>query len=200
MSPGMKQVLLTASVIVIACVYTNCNAADCACVDWVNKGGYCVDYVKDKIPSFPIPLSTTEIVPLKNKDITEITKGDVAIFNYRKFWHVAYVEKVHRDQQGAASAIDVSEMNFGDQISFDEFKSIWKSKSESEWKRAVCCGVTDKYDQLGFRKNIALDTVKQIWSPAFVATDGISIGRYSAVVEKIRQVFNQLLDFKEREL
>ncbi len=200
MQRRMIRILQVASAIVIACLSTNSYSADCTCVDWVEKGGYCVDYVKDKIPSFPIPLSATEIVSLKNKEITEITEGDVAIFNYRKYWHVAYVEKVHRDQQGDASAIDVSEMNSGEQMTFDEFKSTWKSKSESEWKRAICCGVTDKYDQLDFRNNIALNTVKQIWSPVFVGTNGITPGGYKAIVEKVRRVFNQLLEFKEREL
>jgi len=166
----------------------------------MNKAGYCVDYVKDKIPEFPIPQNTTEIASLKNKEISEITEGDVAIFSLRNYWHVAYVEKVHRNQQGIASAIDVSEMNFGDQMSFDEFRASWKSKNENEWKRAICCGVTDKYDQRSFRKNVTLDTVKQIWSPDSAESESVGVRRVRTVVDKVREVLNRFIDVVDRAL
>jgi hypothetical protein len=68
--------------IAVGGVGTKGYAASCSCSDWMNKGGYCVDYVKEKIPTFPIPQNTTEIASLKNKEISEISEGDVAIFNF----------------------------------------------------------------------------------------------------------------------
>jgi len=196
----MRRILLISLSIAVAGVYTKVHAASCSCSDWMNKAGYCVDYVKEKIPEFPIPQNTTEIASLKNKEISEITEGDVAIFSLRNYWHVAYVEKVHRNQQGIASAIDVSEMNFGDQMSFDEFRASWKSTNENEWKRAICCGVTDKYDQMSFRKNIALDTVKQIWSPDSAESESVSVRRARTAVDKVKEVLNRFIDFVDRAL
>lgn len=148
----------------ITCVHTSCNAG-CNCDDWVLRGGYCVNYVKSRIPTFPIPKNTSEIAALKNKETAKVTVGDVAMFNFGNYWHVAYVEKVHMDKHGNSTAIDVSEMNFGRQISINEYKNRWGTKDENEWKRALCCGVTDKYDQTSMRTNIALNNINQIWSP-----------------------------------
>lgn len=196
----MRWVLLIVSAVVSVGVYTNCYALDCACGDWMDKEGYCVDYVKEKIPSFPIPQNTTEIASLKNKEISEISEGDVAIFDFGNYWHVAYVEKVHRNQQGIASTIDVSEMNFGDRMSFVEFRTKWKSANESEWKRALCCGVTDKYDQMGFRKNVALNSVTQVWSPDSVESEHARGRSDRTVVDRVKEVLNRFIDFVDRAL
>ena len=124
----MRILALTATFVAATMMHTSCYAG-CNCDDWMAKGGYCVDYVKAKVPSFPTPRNTTEIATLKNKDILEVTEGDVALFSISNYWHVAYVEKVHLDQHGNATAIDVSEMNFGDQLSLNEFRNKWKQKS-----------------------------------------------------------------------
>ncbi len=144
-------------------VSTNCFA-DCNCEDWVRRGGYCVDYVKSKIPIFPIPKDVTAIKSLKNKETKDVEKGDVAIFDLGTYWHVAYVEKVHVDQRGNATAVDVSEMNFGGQLTFEDFKHKWGVTSASEWERATCCGVTRTYDRTTIRENIELSSIQQIWS------------------------------------
>jgi len=166
----------------------------------MKKGGYCVDFVKTKVPSFPIPQNTSEIAALKNKDIPEVAEGDVALFKISNYWHVAYVEKVHQDQHGNVTAIDVSEMNFGDQLSFNEFRNRWKQKSKSEWKRAICCGVTDNYDQAGSRKNVALNTVKQLWSPVVAASENAKEEHDDTAFDKIREAINRFLQFTGREL
>lgn len=184
----MKRISLLFSFIALLMLNTDCYAG-CKCDDWVDKGGYCVNYVDLMIPSFPIPNSTTEIVTLKNKEIPEVTVGDVAMFNYSNYWHVAYVEEVHLNHKGAVTAIDVSEMNFGDQLSFDEFKDRWGSASESEWKRAVCCGITENYGQLGSRHRIPLNTVKQIWSPDAAESSNRKLG--TVVTDKIREAINR---------
>lgn len=193
----MKRIIIIVTAIVITGMHTR-SYAGCDCDDWMAKGGYCVDYIKTKIPTFPIPQNTTEIEVLKNRDIPEVTEGDVALFDLSSYWHVAYVEKVHLDQQGKAISIDVSEMNFGGHMSFEEYKKIWRQKSRSEWKRALCCGVTDNYDQTSSRKNVALNTVKQIWSPA--ETEGFKGEHDDSVFNKAREVFNQFFQFTGREL
>lgn len=175
--------------------------ARCNCDDWMNRGGYCVDYVKTKIPSFPIPQTDAEISALKNKDTSKVVEGDVAIFDLGNYWHVAYVEKVHLDSQGIATTIDVSEMNLGGQISFDEYKKRWHTKNEGEWKRALCCGVTKKYDQRSIRKNIAINSVEQIWSPEMAASQEIrGVHRDESLLDKVREALNQFIEFTGREL
>lgn len=194
-----KLILFTVSILT-ACWTANGFALSCECSDWMNKGGYCVDYIKEKIPEFPIPLSTTAIVSLKNKPVSEITEGDVAIFNFSNYWHVAYVEKVHRDQKGVARSIDVSEMNFGNRLTRNEFRTKWKSRNEREWQRAICCGVTDRYDELSYRNNIELDTVKQIWSPDPDDIEATRDRKGRRVVNKAKEVLNQFIDFVDRTL
>jgi hypothetical protein len=180
-------------------MHSSCYAGR-SCNDWVEKRGYCVDYIKSKIPTFPIPQNSTEIAALKNKEITEVTQGDVAIFNLGNYWHVAYVENVHLDTQGNATAIDVSEMNFGGKMSFGKYKYKWRSKKKSEWKRALSCGVTDKYYQTSMRENIALNTVTQIWSPTPAASESAGERQGNAVFNRVKEVLNQFFLFAEREL
>lgn len=195
----MRILVLTATFVAATMLHTSCYAG-CNCDDWMAKGGYCVDYVKTKVPTFPIPQNTTEIAALKNKDIPEVSEGDVALFSISNYWHVAYVEKVHLDEHGNATAIDVSEMNFGDQLSFNEFRNKWKQKSKTEWKRAICCGVTDNYDQAGARKNVALNTVKQLWSPVVAASENAKEEHDDTAFDKIREALNRFLQFTGREL
>jgi hypothetical protein len=195
----MKRILFTVSILA-TCGTANSFALNCDCGDWMNKGGYCVDYIKEKIPVFPIPQNTTEIASLKNKPVSEITEGDVAIFNLSNYWHVAYVEKVHRDQKGVARSIDVSEMNFGDRMTRDEFKTKWKSRNEREWQRAVCCGVTDKYDELSFRRNVAVNTVTQVWSPDPDDPEAVNTRKDSGIVVKAKEVLNRFVEYVEQAL
>ena len=196
---NMRRISIIVAAIVITVMHTSCYA-DCNCIDWVRRDGYCVDYVKTKIPTFPIPNNPVDIAALKNKEIPDVTAGDVAIFDLGKYWHVSYVEKVHTDQQGNATAIDVSEMNFGGHMSFHEYKNKWSPKNESEWKRALCCGVTNKYGQTSLRKNIPLNTVKQIWSPVSAASEGVSVRRGITVVDKVMEVLNRFFHNTGREL
>ena len=196
----MRRIPVIVTIIVITgMLHTSCYAG-CNCDDWMKKGGYCVDYIKTKIPIFPIPQNTTEIANLKNKDIPEVTEGDVAMFYISNYWHVAYVEKVRLDQQGNATSIDVSEMNFGGHMSFGEYKNKWRLKSRSEWKRALCCGVTDNYDQTSSRKNVALNTVKQIWSPVSTVYEDVNEERDVTIFGKVREVLNRFFLFTEKEL
>lgn len=195
----MRLLSTIVTAILITGVPVSCYAS-CNCDDWMRKDGYCVDYIKTKIPTFPIPQTINEITTLKNRDIPDVTEGDVAIFYFRNYWHVAYVEKVHQDQQGVATAIDVSEMNFGGDMSFDEYKQKWKEKSKSEWKRALCCGVTDNYDEMSSRKNVALTTVKQIWSPVSAASGDVNGERDYSIIDKVREAFNRIILFTGREL
>jgi len=195
----MKRYIEIVMIVLFTGVSTICFA-DCNCDDWVNRDGYCVDYVKSKIPTFPIPNSDAEIAVLKNKEIPKVKEGDVAIFDLGNYWHVAYVEKVHLDQRGKATAIDLSEMNYGGQLSFDEYKYKWRSKNEREWKRALCCGVTDKYDETSLRKDVALNTVTQIWSPATAASEGVGGGRVNNIINRVKEVINRFFDFTGRVL
>lgn len=195
----MKRIAVIVLTLLISGIHTCCHAMSCNCDDWMEKSGYCVDYIKTRIPSFPIPYKD-DMPTLKNADVADVTEGDVAIFTIKNYWHVAYVERVHRDNRGEATAIDVSEMNFGDELSFAEFKAKWKSSSQNEWYRASCCGITDNYDRITVRKGVGLETVKQIWSPDYVASEGLSRGRLKAIAGKVSEVINRFYEFTESRL
>jgi hypothetical protein len=195
----MKLIKILATALLIIFMHTGCYAA-CNCDDWMNRGGYCVDYVKTRIPTFPIPKTDAEIASLKNKETSKVVEGDVAIFDLGKYWHVAYVEKVHVDSQGTATAIDVSEMNFGGLLPFGEYRKKWRPGNESGWKRALCCGVTKNYSRTGVRNNISLDSIEQIWSPVSAASREKNAGRTDTLLEKVREAFNQFIQFTGREL
>ncbi|MBL0225610.1 MAG: CHAP domain-containing protein [Geobacteraceae bacterium] len=138
---------------------------------------------------------------LNNRVTAEVEEGDVAIFDLGDIWHVAYVEKVHQDGQGAATAIDVSEMNLGGQISLDEFKKRWHANEAGEWKRALCCGVTKKYDQRSIRKKISLNSVEQVWSPDIPADQEVNVGHNDdSLLDKVRETLNRFIQFTGREL
>jgi hypothetical protein len=194
----MKSVVTVVLALLIAGNSTRCYAERCNCDVWMERGGYCVDYIKDRIPSFQIP-TKDEMAALKNTDVEEVAEGDVVVFAIKNYWHVAYVEAVRRNWRGEATAIDVSEKNFGDGLSFAEFKARWKSKSRHEWNRAVCCGITENYDLVTWRKNVSLDTVKQVWSPDDAAAEGGRL-RVNALVDKVKEVLNKFFDYTETEL
>lgn len=172
-------------------MHTVCHAG-VTCDDWMEKGGYCVDYVKDKIPTFPLPQTAVELAALKNKKVRDVAVGDVAVFRYRNYWHVAFIEKVHRNRHGKATAIDISEMNYGRQLSFYEYKNIWGEKSDSEWQRAVACGVTRNYNKQTSRKHVSLSTVKQVWSPDSVSANVDRKRRVRIVIDKVRRILARL--------
>jgi len=195
----MRRITLLVTAVVISVTHSICYAG-CNCDDWMDRGGYCVDYVKTKIPTFPIPKTDAEIAALKNRGIPEVAEGDVAIFDLVDYWHAAYVEKVHLDQHGRAVAIDVSEMNFDRQLSFDEYKNRWGTKDQGEWKRAICCGVTKKYGRTSVRKNIALDSIGQIWSPASAASQELGRTHAGTLMNKVREALNQFIQYTGREL
>jgi hypothetical protein len=187
-------------ILVLTSICTD-SFAGCNCDDWMNRGGYCVDYVKTRIPTFPIPKSDSEIAALKNKEVSKVEEGDFAIFDLGRYWHVAYVEKVHTDSYGNAASIDISEKNFGGQLTFNGYKDRWHKNSESEWKRARCCGVTDKYDQRSMRKNISISTVEQIWSPdVAISQEFVGVHKDESVLDKVREALNHFIQFTGREL
>lgn len=196
----MKRCIELMMILALASVCTD-SFAGCKCDDWMNRGGYCVDYVKARIPAFPIPKTDTQIAALKNRAVSNVEEGDVAIFDLGRYWHVAYVEKVHMDRHGRATSIDISEENFGGQMSYEEYKGRWHTNSESEWKRALCCGVTDKYNQRSVRKYVSISTVDHIWSPDSAASQENSGGdRNETVFDKVRESLNHFIEFTEREL
>lgn len=198
MENRMKSSTLIFAFLIFSGIHT-CYAATCNCDDWMGKGGYCVDYVKTRIPSFPIPMRN-DMPALKNANVEDVTEGDVAIFTIKSYWHVAFVERVHRNTQGDATAIDVSEMNFGDEPTFQEFRSRWSSASREEWNRALCCGITDKYDQITTRKYVDINTVRQIWSPDDAALKSTPRSRLKALVGRVKEVINRFYDLAEGDI
>lgn len=149
-------------------ILLHCSAIPCraqwACDDWVARQGYCVDYVKSRIPSFPVPQSDADMGRLNNREVGNIAPGDVAVFDLGRYWHVAYVERVQRDRRGNAIAIDVSEKNFGPRMTAEQYRATWGGQRNG-WERAVWCGVTGMYGRRGLRTDVPIGTVQQVWSP-----------------------------------
>lgn len=160
----MKHHAVLALAAALLCFASPCWAA-WDCDDWVERRGYCVDYVKSRIPTFPIPKSEADIRRLNNREVAHIQRGDVAIFDLGRYWHVAYVENVRRDQRGTPVSIDISEKNYGPRMTAEHFRKTWDPARGSEWKRAVWCGVTKKFGQSGMRNNVPIHTVDQVWTP-----------------------------------
>ena len=164
----MKSVPLLILLLLLFAHPAICNT-DCRCENWVNRKGYCVDYVHHLIPNFPVPDDVESLIELKNKEVEKVAKGDVAIFDLGNYWHVAYVEKVHLDRQGKTTAIDVSEMNYGGPLTRRQLKEKWGINSKKELQQAACCGVTKNFGKVTNRKNVDLTTVRHIWTPKFSA-------------------------------
>lgn len=99
-----------------------CTVGDSRC--WLRSGGFCTDYVLKKLQLVP---SVGEVTWLQVSP-GEVKPGDVAVFNARA--HYAYVERVVRDKQGKAVAVNVSEYNFGtclvdeDTMVTDHYKKV----------------------------------------------------------------------------
>lgn len=176
----------------LSCASATVCLADCSCSDWISKKGYCVDYVKSRIPSFPLPKSHAEAAALRNSEVSAVEDGDVAIFRIGSYWHVAYVERVRRDAGGVPLAVDVSEMNFGGDLSLDEFRRTWGDARPGEWKRALCCGVTDGYNRVSTRSNVPVDSIEQIWSPDNENRDK---GPLRNMIGRFGGMINQIIDF-----
>jgi surface antigen len=64
-----------------------------------------------------------------------VVRGDVAIFDLGRYWHVAYVENVRRDHRGNAISIDISEKNYGPRMTPDHYRKTWGSRHGSEWEK-----------------------------------------------------------------
>ncbi len=157
-------------VLLVAAFLPLCLASPCWCAwdcdDWERRRGYCVDYVKSRIPSFPIPRSEADVSRLNNRVPARIRRGDVALFDMGRYWHLAYVERVRRDRWGRASSIDVSEWNFGPPLTRESFRATWNQAAPPPWQRAVWCGVTEKFGRSGTRTGIPIQRVDQVWTPS----------------------------------
>jgi hypothetical protein len=193
---GIKRDVKLLTFAVLLCSGSPCFA-DWNCDDWVARRGYCVDYVKSKIPSFPVPDSDDDIKQLNNKQVRDVVRGDVAIFDLGRYWHVAYVENVRRDHRGNAISIDISEKNYGPRMTPDHYLKTWGSRHGSEWKRAVWCGVTKKYGQNGMRTNVPIDTVEQIWTPRPSLSQRIRSGSVTGLLDRAREFMDGLVRFHE---
>ena len=184
-------------VVILLLLQTKTCFASWSCDDWVARRGYCVDYVKSRVPSFPLPGSVAEIARLDNKSIRKVAKGDVAIFDLGRYWHVAYVENVYRDKNGNVLSIDVSEKNYGEKMTQGVFKKKWDSHTPSDWQRAVWCGVTSNYGQTSLRTNVAIDSVEQIWSPKPSLFHQVRKGSLFGLLGNAHDFINRTLRFSE---
>lgn len=84
-----------------------CTVGDTRC--WRRKGGFCTDWVEKRVAAVTSrPVKDLRLAPISPK---QVAKGDLAVFASRA--HTAFVERVVKDRQGRAIAVDLSEYNFG---------------------------------------------------------------------------------------
>ena len=84
-----------------------CTVGDTRC--WTRSGGFCTDWVEKRVAAVAKrPAKELRLVPVASE---QVAKGDLAVFASRA--HTAFVERVVKDRQGRAVAVDLSEYNFG---------------------------------------------------------------------------------------
>lgn len=76
--------------------------------------GYCTDYIAQRMGTRPRGVVGPSAWPA-NRDISQVREGVALIFGRLAppAGHVAYVERVERNQSGMPVAFEVSEMNYG---------------------------------------------------------------------------------------
>lgn len=195
----MKRLFGLVVPVLLLCLSSS-SSAEWKCDDWVSRRGYCVDYVKSRVPSFPVPTSDADITRLDNKNVGDVAKGDVAIFDLGRYWHVAYVENVHRDHVGTVMSIDVSEKNYGDPLTRLDFTNLWDSSHVSAWKRAVWCGVTTKFGQTSVRSNVPIESVEQIWSPKPSLFHRVKRGKVGQLLDNAQVALKHIFRFSRNGL
>lgn len=84
-----------------------CTVGDMRC--WTRSGGFCTDWVEKRVAAVKkLPVKDLRLVPVAPE---QVARGDLAIFAGRS--HTAFVERVVKDRNGRAVAVDLSEYNFG---------------------------------------------------------------------------------------
>lgn len=84
-----------------------CTVGDTRC--WTRSGGFCTDWVEKRVAAVTRrPVKDLRLAPIAPE---QVAKGDLAVFASRA--HTAFVERVLKDGQGRAVAVDLSEYNFG---------------------------------------------------------------------------------------
>lgn len=84
-----------------------CTVGDTRC--WTRSGGFCTDWVEKRAAAVTKRAAKElRLVPVTPE---QVAKGDLAVFAARA--HTAFVERVVKDRQGRAVAVDLSEYNFG---------------------------------------------------------------------------------------
>ena len=84
-----------------------CTVGDTGC--WTRSGGFCTDWVEKRVAAVTRrPVKDVRLVPIAAE---QVARGDLAVFAARV--HTAFVERVVKDRQGRAVAVDLSEYNFG---------------------------------------------------------------------------------------
>lgn len=112
-----------------------CTVGDTRC--WTRRGGFCTDWVEKRVVAVSKrPAKDLRLVPVAP---AQVAKGDLAVFASRA--HTAFVERVVKDAQGRAAAVDLSEYNFG---------SCWVDPAAM---------ATEKYGLLGRRLGVPLAAV-----------------------------------------
>lgn len=112
-----------------------CTVGDTRC--WTRKGGFCTDWVEKRASEVTKrPLKDLHLQPVAPG---QVAKGDLAVFASRA--HTAFVERVAKDRQGRAVAVDLSEYNFG---------TCWVDPGAM---------ATEKYGVLGRRLGVPLGEV-----------------------------------------
>jgi surface antigen len=111
------------------------------CKQFYGKG-YCTDYIKERTGKQQSGDAKDWKSNIKKDDVK---KGDVAIFDFGKWGHVAYVEKVNHNKKGKPESVDISEKNWGSPL--DD------------------CARGPEFGKKTNRKDVSLSRVSRFWHP-----------------------------------
>ena len=132
-------ILFVMSSILFSSIGLSVYAQDCR--QYYGKG-YCTDYIKEKT-------GKQQSGDAKNwkgggkKD--DVKKGDVAIFDFGSWGHVAYVEKVNKNKKGKPESVDISEKN-------------WATPLDA-------CAKGPNFGRKTTRNCVALSKIDRFWRP-----------------------------------
>jgi len=82
------------------------------CKEYYGKG-YCVDYIQQKAGKKQSGNAKDWTSNIKKEDVKA---GDVAIFKFGNWGHVAYVDKVNYSKDNKPESLDISEWNWAEPL------------------------------------------------------------------------------------
>lgn len=162
--PHLSGFFFFAIIIAMACFHAGQLYAAVSCDNWLT--GQCVAHARSMAKNASgrsLPSCGTAINCPTNKDMQDVTEGDIVKLNIGSYGHVAYV--LSRD----GNSLKISEKNKGGKLTRETFRRHASRNGTPDTDENFSyvkseCGVTEKYD-VEETRTIDLSQVVGVWSP-----------------------------------